>query len=143
MPNLIDALLAIDDDKLLAKPTDTIEIERLSKLTGTKFALTITAIPPTRSSEISTACVEMNRSGNRIKSFDTDKMHVLTILEGVTSFDFNNAELKRRLKAATPKDVVLTLFTAGEIVTIFKAIQELSGFTDEDLEKEEKEEVKN
>ena len=142
MPNLVDVLLAIDEDKLQTKPTDTIEIERLSKITGTKFILTVTALSPTRADEITNTCLKLTKGG-KFKHMDTTTLHVLTILDGVTSFDFNNADLKKKLKAATPKEVVLKLFMPGEITEIFTAIQKISGYKDEDDEKEEKEEVKN
>ena len=140
MATLIDALLAVDDDKLTAKPTDTIEIPRLSKLTGSKFELTVTAIPPKRADEITNTCLKISSRG-KFQEIDTTMLHVLNILDGVTSIDFNNKELKKKLHAATPKDVVLNLFTAGEIANIFNAIQKVSGFIDD--EEEKKNEVKN
>lgn len=142
MANLIDALLAIDDDKLAKKPTDTIEVERLSKLTGTKFNITITAIAPARSDEITNTCIELTKGG-RFKKIDTTMLHVLTILDSVTNIDFNNSGLKKKLKAATPKEVILKLFTAGEVVEIFSAIQKLSGFRDAEDEEKAKNEIKN
>nr|DAG46109.1 MAG TPA: tail assembly chaperone protein [Caudoviricetes sp.] len=142
MANLIDALLAVDDDRLATKPTDTIEIGRLSKMTGTKFVLTIQALSPSRSDEITNTCLELTKGG-RFKQMDTTMLHALTILDGVTSFDFNNGALRKKLKAASPKEVIMKLFTAGEVVEIFSAIQKLSGFKDPEEEAEEKAEVKN
>lgn len=141
MANLIDALIAADEEKLSNRPKTTMEIKRLSNALGVPFVLTLQAVSPQRTDEITENCIRINKRG-KYTGTDLTAIKILTICEGVVSPDLNNAGLKKKLKAVTPKEVIQKLFTAGEIVDIFSAIQELSGLGDDD-EEDNKETVKN
>ena len=73
--NLVDILLNADTNAVLAEKTEEYEVERLSKILGEKFVLTLKAIPAKRYSEIQTTAINVN---NKRKSVDLYKMQMFS-----------------------------------------------------------------
>lgn len=58
--SLVDVLLNSDVDEILAEKTEEYDVERLSKVLGEKFVLTLKSIPAKRYSEIQTTAINVN-----------------------------------------------------------------------------------
>lgn len=137
--NLVDILLNADTNAVLAEKTEEYEIERLSKILGEKFVLTLKAIPAKRYSEIQTTAINMN--GKR-KSVDLYKMQMLTLNEGIKEPNLAEPNLLKKFGATTPFDMYEKLFLAGEITNITNKISTLSGYSEEEKQ-QNIEEIKN
>ena len=57
--SLVDVLLNSDVNEVLAEKTEEYEVERLSKVLGEKFVLTLKSIPAKRYSEIQTTAINI------------------------------------------------------------------------------------
>ena len=134
--NLVDILLNADTNAVLAEKTEEYEVERLSKILGEKFVLTLKAIPAKRYSEIQTTAINMN--GKR-KSVDLYKMQMLTLNEGIKEPNLAEPNLLKKFGATTPFE---KLFLAGEITNITNKISTLSGYSEEEKQ-QNIEEIKN
>lgn len=125
--SMIDLLLAADTSKLTELPTEKLKVSRLDK-DGKKFAITIKALT-------------MNQF-DALPRGDDFKLHV--VLNGVVDPDLRDKRLAEKLTPSdrktplTPTEVVSKLFLPGEIINIYNAITELSGFGDNAVEKIEK-----
>ena len=137
--NLVDILLNADTNAVLAEKTEEYEVERLSKILGEKFVLTLKAIPAKRYSEIQTTAINMN--GTR-KSVDLYKMQMLTLNEGIKEPNLAEPNLLKKFGATTPFDMYEKLFLAGEITNITNKISTLSGYSEEEKQ-QNIEEIKN
>ena len=137
--NLVDILLNADTNAVLAEKTEEYEVERLSKILGEKFVLTLKAIPAKRYSEIQTTAINMN--GKR-KSVDLYKMQMLTLNEGIKEPNLADTNLLKKFNATTPFDMYEKLFLAGEITDIANKISALSGYSEEEKQ-QNIEEIKN
>lgn len=137
--NLVDILLNADTNAVLAEKTEEYEVERLSKILGEKFVLTLKAIPAKRYSEIQTTAINMN--GKR-KSVDLYKMQMLTLNEGIKKPNLAEPNLLKKFGATTPFDMYEKLFLAGEITNITNKISTLSGYSEEEKQ-QNIEEIKN
>lgn len=137
--NLVDILLNADTNAVLAEKTEEYEVERLSKILGEKFVLTLKAIPAKRYSEIQTTAINMN--GKR-KSVDLYKMQMLTLNEGIKEPNLAEPNLLKKFGATTPFDIYEKLFLAGEITNITNKISTLSGYSEEEKQ-QNIEEIKN
>lgn len=137
--NLVDILLNADTNTVLAEKTEKYEVERLSKVLGEKFVLTLKAIPAKRYSEIQTTAINMN--GKR-KSVDLYKMQMLTLNEGIKEPNLAEPNLLKKFGATTPFDMYEKLFLAGEITNITNKISTLSGYSEEEKQ-QNIEEIKN
>lgn len=137
--NLVDILLNADTNAVLAEKTEKYEVERLSKILGEKFVLTLKAIPAKRYSEIQTTAINMN--GKR-KSVDLYKMQMLTLNEGIKEPNLAEPNLLKKFGATTPFDMYEKLFLAGEITNITNKISTLSGYSEEEKQ-QNIEEIKN
>lgn len=137
--NLVDILLNADTNTVLAEKTEKYEVERLSKVLGEKFVLTLKSIPAKRYSEIQTTAINMN--GKR-KSVDLYKMQMLTLNEGIKEPNLAEPNLLKKFGATTPFDMYEKLFLAGEITNITNKISTLSGYSEEEKQ-QNIEEIKN
>lgn len=137
--NLVDILLNADTNAVLAEKTEEYEVERLSKILGEKFVLTLKAIPAKRYSEIQTTAINVN---NKRKSVDLYKMQMLTLNEGIKEPNLADPNLMKKFGTTTPFDMYEKLFLAGEITDIANKISALSGYTEEEKQ-QNIEEIKN
>jgi hypothetical protein len=126
--SMIDLLLAADASRLTELPTEELEVSRLSALIGEKFTITIGALTM--------------RQFDTLPRGDDFKVHV--VLEAIKEPNFRDPKLAEKLMPAgrktplTPVEVVNHLFLPGEIINIYNAITELSGFGEDAVERVEK-----
>lgn len=135
--NLVEALLAADNEELLTGRKETYEVKRLSNLLGQPFLLTLKAIPSKRYTEIQTAATTFKKNK---QDFDLHKLQILTLVAGIESPALDNIDLLKKIGAATPAELLDKLLLAGEITNIADAISKLSGYDSIDSEADE---VKN
>lgn len=138
--SLIDKLLQADAGKLTEKPTEKIEIPRLSKLLKCKFEVEVQALDAHRHAEIQRQGINLGKKGG-IKDLNLYDMKVLTLLAGVKDPNLKDPALLSHFSASTPKDLIGKLFLPGEIDDLYSKINELSGYEDDADEIDE--EVKN
>lgn len=136
--NLVEALLAADNEKLVNDRTESYEVKRLSEKLGQPFVLTLKAIPSRRYTEIQTAAVKFNKDNTQ--SIDLYKLQTMTLAAGIASPKLGDTELLRKFNAVTPVELLDKLLLAGEISSIADRISKLSGFEDNEKKSEE---VKN
>ena len=139
--NIVDKLMAIDAGKIVENPTEEMEITRLSKMLGEPFIIKLQAVHPQRYTEIQSMAVSLNKIGG-INNIDIYKQNTHMILASLVEPNIKDRKLLDHFKVATPVDLIGKLFLAGEIDTINKKINELSGFSDEEFNKI-KDEIKN
>lgn len=138
--NLVDTLLSKDIDTLTHKDTYTYKVESLSKKTNINFEITLQALTAKDFMRIRRQCSTTNKKGKT--TMDEDKFTSFVLLEGIKNPDLHNDALCKHYKVATPSELVMSMFTVGEIGDIVTKINELSGNNIDDPEEAE-EEVKN
>lgn len=139
--NIVNKLLALDARKVTELPTEQTEIKRLSKLIGTKFDVTLSALDSETYSEIQKAGIDISNKGN-IKDLNIYKMQMLSLTEGIKQPDLSNKELQKHFGAATKKDLISKLFLPGEISDMYNIVTRLSGYESEE-ETDKNTEIKN
>lgn len=126
--NMVDRLLKADVvNKLAERPTKKVKMERLSKLFGFDFIITLRAIDPERYADIQKMAVDFT-NGNA-DDVDIYQMQTQTLLAGIADPDFKNKELMEKFGAVLPGDIIRKLFLAGEIADLTAQITELNGYT--------------
>ena len=135
--NLVEALLAADNEQLLNSRKEEYEVKRLSNILGQPFVLTLKAIPSKRYTEIQTAATIFKKKKQDV---DLHKLQILTLTAGIESPSLNDAELLKKFGVITPAELLEKLLLAGEITNIADAISKLSGY---DSIEDDAEEVKN
>lgn len=138
--NLVDTLLSKDFETLTAKETCTYKVESLSKKTNTNFEITLQALTAKEFMRLRKQCSSTDKKGKT--TMDESKFAANVLLEGIKSPDLHNEALVRHYKVATPAELVMSMFTVGEIGDIVLKINELSGNNIEDPEAVE-DEIKN
>ena len=137
--NMVDRLLKADVvNKLAERPTKKVKMERLSKLFGFDFVITLRAIDPERYADIQKMAVDFT-NGNA-DNVDIYQMQTQTLLAGIDDPDFKNKELMKKFGATLPAYIIRKLFLAGEIADLTAQITELNGYT---TQKKADEAVKN
>ena len=124
--SLLDKLLKADETKLTAKETAELEIPRLSKLMGEPFVMKLQGISSERLSEIAEDNTEYSKNG-RVKSQDSYKIGLDTVLAGTVDPDFRDKDLMKKFGVITPYDLRNKVFNAGELALMGKKITELCG----------------
>ena len=138
--SLVESLLKADVAKITELPEDEIEIKRLSKITGSRFAVKVRAINGTRFTEIQQNTLNIKKGKN---DFDVTKAKTLTVLEGLVEPDLRDKELLKQFSSVTPKEALNKIFLSGEIDKIYKKITELCGYEEDEDSEEDAEEIKN
>ncbi len=115
--NMIDLLLSVEPVKPQEK---SVKIKRLSELCGAEVLFKLRAMSYDRVAEIK----EMARGD----------MSVDIILAGVLSPDLKDGRLLQKYKAATPAELVKAMLLPGEIESIAREIEKLSGYREATLE---------
>ena len=138
--NLVDTLLSKDIETLTARETSTYVVESLSKKANTNFEITLQALTAKDFMRLRKQCSTTDKKGKTI--MDESKFAANVLLEGIKSPDLHNEAFVRHYKVANPAELVLSMFTVGEIGDMVTKINELSGNNIEDAEVVE-EEVKN
>ena len=128
--NVLDLLLGSDIGEIKL-PTKQMEITRLSKVFGTPFVITVSALSPDRYEEVQDMAVSVK---GKDADIDISLLQMLVVMEGVTDPNgkplFKNKDLMAKFKASTPKELVRKILLSGEITSIYGEIANLSGFGD-------------
>ena len=128
--NVLDLLLGSDTGEIKL-PTKQVEVKRLSDHYGVPFIVTCTALSPDKYEDVQDMALDI--SGKDV-DLDINLLKTITVMEGVLDATgkhlFKNADLMKKYKAPTPKELVKTLLLSGEINTLYTTIADLSGFGD-------------
>lgn len=102
--NMVDRLLKADVvNKLAERPEKKVKMERLSKLFGFDFVITLRAIDPERYADIQKMAVDFtNGSADNI---DIYQMQTQTLLAGIADPDLKNKDL---LENSGPYSLVIS-----------------------------------
>lgn len=137
MSNALNMLLKMDRAKVEELPTKVVEIKRLTELTGEKFEVTLRAINGERMSDIQKNSIDLSKKGG-VKDINLYSMQTQILAEGMVDPNLKDKALLEHFGCVTPKDLIKTLFLAGEISDLANEVQELSGYDksdDEELKK--------
>ncbi len=121
MQDVLDLLMGLTPPKLPEKQT---KIKRLSQECGADVIFTLRALPYNRVAEI--------REGS------TGDVSVEILLAGVSAPNLRDKGLMEKYRAPTPAELVKTLLLPGEIETLAREVEKLSGYrsaTVEDVKK--------
>lgn len=110
--SILDRLL----DTVKLTQTKELEIKRLSNELGEPFIIKVKSL----------SLDDFNEVEEDGKTFNNQ--NIFTILKATTIEDRKLKELTKKLKVATPVEVVTKLFLPGEISKIYTNILNLSGF---------------
>lgn len=133
--NLAEVLLNADIKEVTKKNTVEFEVERLSKVFGTPFVLTLQEISPKRFSEIQNECIKMNNKG-RVVGTDIYRTQCLLMADAIANQELREDALLKKFGCATPVDLYAKLFNAGEFAKITEAINKLCGMDNAEKEKQ-------
>lgn len=111
MSNAMDLLLKLDKTKLV-RPTQEVEIKRLSDAAGEPFIVTCEAL----------TADEMNEFK------DTKTPNEDMLIKGIKDIDFTNQKVIEYYGAVNAVEAVNAVFFPGEIASIAEVITKLSGF---------------
>lgn len=123
--NAVELLMSVDRGRIEALPEKTIELKRLSEMTGEPFNVTLRAIPARRAIEIISTGADNSGNVDISKAFDANLM---TICAGVVEPDLSDRPLQKHFGAATPKELAEKVFSGGEIAQMAGIIMQLSGY---------------
>ncbi len=107
----IDLLLKLDVTKIV-RPSQEVEIARLSKEIGETFSITCQALTATEMHELENS-----------KNVNEDM-----IIKGIKDIEFTNQKVIEHYGAVNAVEAVQTIFLPGEIASIAGIITKLSGF---------------
>jgi hypothetical protein len=127
MSNMIDLLLGASD-AVLERPEDEFEVSRLTKILGQRFAIKAHALTMPEFDEI--------------KPGIDRPVHI--VLKAALDPDFTSEALRKkytpegRKTPLTPVELMKKLLLPGEIINLYNAVSDLSGFGDDAVAKIEK-----
>lgn len=131
----MDLLLKLNPEEI-RKPQKQVELKRLSRILGGKAVFTCEAISADKFAEIQEKAVKVENG--QLEDIDTSEIQIFAILEGVKDPNLKLKELREKLGAPTPKELVKKLLLPGEITQLYNVISDLSGFGSDAVE-----EIKN
>lgn len=129
--NLAEVLLNADIKEVTKKNTVEFEVERLTKVFGTPFILTLQEIAPKRFSEIQNECIKMSDKG-RVLGTDIYRMQSLLMADAIANTELREEAVLKKYGCATPVDLYSKLFNAGEFAQIAEAINKLCGMDNQE-----------
>lgn len=132
--NSLEMLLKADEN-IFAKPTQEKEIKRLSKTLSEPFIMKLQGLDNDTFSDIQKMTTTFDKKG-RLKNMDTNKLTILSIVEGTIEPNLKDQSLLKHFKCNTPEELVKKLFLPGEILEIYSDISDLTGMSasEEDVE---------
>ncbi len=133
--SLTEKLLALDAAKYKEKKTDTIEIKRLSKLTGEPFIVKIQEVDDNRMQELQAMLLTPK---GKVDYTQVRKVSALLCCDGVIDPNLGDEKLQKHFGAATPRELADILFKGTDLGEVADAITSLGNYTDAD-----EEEIKN
>lgn len=113
MSRILDLLLRPETVNVRKNmPRARYELPRLTELYGEPFVLELQGVPYGRALELR----------------DMADSEVQTVLAGDAAGIWKSAELRKKLNAATPAELVTNLLLPGEIRAVAVAVEQLTGF---------------
>jgi hypothetical protein len=119
----LDLLLKVDKTKLV-RPTQEVEIKRLSDLVGETFTVTCQALTPDEFGELQNS-ISIEQNG---QVSINDDIQVETVINGVKDPQLDSQQVIEYYGAVNAKEVVKIIFLPGEINSLYQVISNLSGF---------------
>ena len=113
--------------------------DRLKDENGELYKFKIKAMSSKEFDTIRNSCTKIKKSG--AIELDDNKLNCQVLLSSVIYPNFKDVESLNKLGCVTPEQYIHKVLLAGEVYTLVKEIQNLSGI-DKDIQ-ELKEEVKN
>lgn len=140
MGQTLDMLLSIDPEKIKARPTKKVKMERLSKLAGAPVYFTIKALSLDEAAHAREQALKI-RDGEEY--YDQQEVNIFMVLEGVVDPDLRDARLREHFGEPTPKELLKNgkFLLAGEILDLSEEIGKLSGYNS--VAEADIEEIKN
>jgi hypothetical protein len=124
MSNKLDLLLKIDKSKLV-RPTQEVEIKRLSEILGETFTVTCQALTSDEFEEMQNG-VQVTKDGE----INTEKnLQAKYVVKGVKDPNFGNQQVIENFGAVNAAEAVSNLLLPGEITGLYNIINGLSGFS--------------
>ena len=118
------------------------EVKSLSKKAGKDIFFTVKELTMDEFKKISDLATTKKRHG--ISETDEVKVAIDTILKSVVEPNFRDEKLLEYYEAETPKELVKKLLKAGEIMEVYREIEKVSGYNqDEDEQEKEEDDIKN
>lgn len=140
MSNAMDLLLKLDKTKLV-RPTQEVEIKRLSDISGEPFVVNCQALAPDKFEELQNS-TSISTDGE-IKA--EKNVQAKYIIAGLQNPDFGNLQVIEYYGVTSAVEAVNKVFLPGEATGLFNIINKLSGFgkgTVEEIKNESTETVK-
>lgn len=125
MSNAMDLLLKMDKTKLV-RPTQQVEIKRLSEALGEPFVITCQALCPDEFQEIQDM-ISVDTNEGTVKA--QKNIQAEYVVKGVINPDFKNQQIIEYYGAVNAAEAVTNIFLPGEITGLFNIINGLSGFS--------------
>lgn len=139
--NTIDLLLGIDKGKFEKETTD-IKIKSLSRKAEKDVFFTVKELSMDEFKKISDFATKKKRHG--VSETNEVEVALNTILKSVVQPNFKDEKLLEYYEVETPKELVKKLLKAGEIMEVYREIEKVSGYNqDEEDEEKEEEDIKN
>lgn len=135
--SIVDKLMALDGGKL-ELPTKDVEVKRLTGLFGEQALFTCKGISADVFADIQK--MSLNMKNGQVKDIDMQKMKLQTLIAGVVEPSLSSKDLQAHFNCSTANDLINKLLLAGEQDELFTAINELSGY---DNQEEDVSEIKN
>lgn len=124
MENVLNLLLNADPSNVMVLPEKQYKVKRLSDICGQPVVFKLKALPYSRAYELTNSQI--------------DDINVHIILAGVVEPNLKDTELLKKYSAATPAELVKKLLLPGEIETLSKTIEQMSGYRTTVLEEVKK-----
>ena len=124
MSNAMDLLLKLDKSKLI-RPSQEVEIKRLTDLVGETFIVNCQALTGDEFEDIQNSA-SVNAEGEIITEKNLQAKYVVA---GIKSPDFNNLKVIKYYGAISAAEAINKVFLPGEVTGLFNIINKLSGFS--------------
>ena len=121
MSNTLDLLLKME---LPHPPEKVVKLKRLSQICGAPVELKLRALSYSKAAELTSSVM--------------DDLNVHIILAGVVEPNLKDRELLEKYGAATPAELVKKLLLPGEIESLAREIERLSGYRTNTIEEVKK-----
>ena len=123
MSNAMDLLLKLDKKKLV-RPTQEVEIKRLTELAGEPFVIICQALTTEEFEEVQNS-MSVDTDGKIDAGKNVQAKYVVT---GVQNPDFSNLQVIKYYGVTSAAEAVNKVFLPGEVTGLFNVINKLSGF---------------
>ncbi|CAH0121048.1 MULTISPECIES: XkdN-like protein [unclassified Paenibacillus] len=132
--NTLDLLLKMDKTKI-QRPTEQVELKRLSDLLGEPVVFTCQALTMDEFEEIQNIAISFGKKGE-VEDISTNSVQIFTLIKGIVDPSLKDAALLEAYGAATPKQLIeeSKLLLPGEVTQLYNVISSLSGFGEDSVQ---------